>query len=172
MIKEGDTFPEKPEVFTTWDWKTNKPVEISNKHVFDGKRVVLVAFPGAYTTVCHNAHGPKFVQQFDQLKQLGFDNIVFTAVNDVWVGKYWLETIGGGDGKIIWLADGNGELAKELGILKDFSARGMGMRSARYAMIVDNRRILYFGEDGEQIQKSSVDSVINTWKSMKAEGKV
>jgi peroxiredoxin len=132
-IKVGDRLPEaKFRVMTAEGpgWKTTD-------EVFKGKKVVLFAVPGAFTPTCHKNHMPGFVSNFDKIKGKGVDTIAVTAVNDIFVLDAWAKASSAG-GKIEALADGSGDFAKAIGLDMDMSAGGMGVRSKRYAMIVED----------------------------------
>ncbi len=113
------------------------PVKLTTSDVFKGKRVVLFAVPGAFTPTCNAMHLPGYVIDHDAIKAKGIDTIACTAVNDVHVLKAWAKA-SGADEKIVMLADGNGTFAKALGLSVDLSAPGMGLRSKRYSMLVEN----------------------------------
>jgi peroxiredoxin len=132
-IKVGDRLPET--TFMTMSAEGPKPMKTAE--VFDGKKVALFAVPGAYTPTCHKQHMAGFVQNYDQLKSKGFDVVACTAVNDVFVLTNWAKD-SKADGKIVMLADGSAEFAKKVGLDIDLGARGLGVRSKRYSMIVDN----------------------------------
>ena len=132
-IKVGDRLPEaKFRVMTAEGpgWKTTD-------EVFKGKKVVLFAVPGAFTPTCHKNHMPGFVTNFDAIKGKGADTIAVTAVNDIFVLDAWAKA-SSASGKIEALADGSGAFAKAIGLDNDMSAGGMGVRSKRYAMIVED----------------------------------
>ncbi|MGL4810595.1 MAG: peroxiredoxin, partial [Beijerinckiaceae bacterium] len=93
--------------------------------------------PGAFTPTCHKNHLPGFLKNADAIKAKGIDAIAVTSVNDVFVMKAWAESTGGAD-KIDFLADGSADFAKALGLTLDASAGGLGIRSQRYAMLVDD----------------------------------
>ena len=105
--------------------------------VFGGKKVALFAVPGAYTGVCSKQHMPGYVQNYEQLKTKGFDTVACTSTNDIFVLTNWAKDTKA-DGKIVMLADGSAEFAKKIGLDIDLSARGMGVRSKRYSMIVED----------------------------------
>ena len=133
MIKVGDRVPEgKFRVMTAEGpgWKTTD-------EVFKGKKVVLFAVPGAFTPTCHKNHMPGFVTNADKIKAKGVDTIYATAVNDIFVMTEWKKA-SGADGKVEVLADGAADSAKSIGLDMDMSAGGMGVRSKRYAMVVDD----------------------------------
>jgi Peroxiredoxin len=113
------------------------PVKTTTAEVFAGKKVVLFAVPGAFTPTCHMNHLPGFLENLDVIKDKGVDAVACVAVNDVFVMGAWAKATGA-DGKIVMLADGSGDFAKAVGLELDLSARGLGLRSQRYAMIVDD----------------------------------
>ena len=132
-IKVGDQIPEgKFRVMTAEGpgWKTTD-------EVFKGKKVVLFAVPGAFTPTCHKNHLPGFLQNAAAIKGKGIDAIAVTAVNDVFVMTAWKDATGA-EGKIEFLADGNGDFAKAIDLTMDGSAGGLGLRSKRYSMLVEN----------------------------------
>ena len=131
-IKAGDRIPEgKFRVMTAEGpgWKTTD-------EVFKGKKVVLFAVPGAFTPTCHKNHLPGFLQHLDAIKAKGVNTVAVTAVNDVFVMDAWKKASGGD--AIEFLADGSGNWAKALGLTADLTERGLGVRSQRYAMVVDD----------------------------------
>lgn len=136
----------------------SRPVDITTAEVFDGKKVVLFAVPGAFTPGCSNTHLPGFIVYADQIKAKGVDTIACIAVNDAFVLGAWSKTHNAEE--LLMLADGNGELTKKLGLELDASGFGLGMRSKRYAMIVDNGVVTYLGIDGSEIKDSSAEAVL------------
>jgi peroxiredoxin len=132
-IKVGDRIPEgKFRVMTAEGpgWK-------STDEVFKGKKVALFAVPGAFTPTCHKNHLPGFLKNADAIKAKGVDAIAVTSVNDVFVMTEW-QKASGAEGKIDFLADGNADFAKALDLTMDGSAGGMGLRSQRYSMLVED----------------------------------
>ena len=111
--------------------------DITTDELFKGKKVVLFALPGAFTPTCSAKHVPGFVQNFDALKAKGVDEIACVSVNDAFVMGAWGKDQKS-DGKVRMLADGNGDFTRAVGLEMDGSRFGMGKRSQRYAMIVDN----------------------------------
>jgi peroxiredoxin len=132
-IKVGDKIPSA--TLTTMTAEGPKP--ISTDELFKGKKVVLFAVPGAFTPTCHKNHLPGFVKNAGAIKAKGVDAIAVTAVNDVFVMDAWKKA-SDAEGKIEFLSDGNAEFAKALGLDLDASANGLGTRSKRYSMLVDN----------------------------------
>jgi len=132
-IKVGDKLPEA----TFMTMSADGPKPMTTAEVFGGKKVALFAVPGAFTPTCHKTHMPGFVERAAELKSKGFDTIACTAVNDVFVMTEWAKACGA-TGKIAMLADGGAEFAKKIGLDMDLTARGLGVRSKRYAMAIDN----------------------------------
>ncbi len=114
--------------------------DISTDELFKGKKVVLFALPGAFTPTCSAKHLPSFVQHCDAIKAKGVDTIACLSVNDAFVMDAWGKQQGA-DGKVMMLADGNGEFTEKLGLDFDASGFGMGKRSKRYAMVVDDGKV-------------------------------
>ena len=133
MIKIGDEIPHAKLVAATPDG----PKEITTEALFKGKKVVLFAVPGAFTPTCSAKHLPGFVQNVDALRAKGVDQIACLAVNDPFVMGAWARDQEVGD-RILMLSDGMASFTKMLGLELDLSARGLGLRSQRYAMIVDD----------------------------------
>jgi peroxiredoxin len=132
-IKVGDRLPDAKFTVMGPDGPTSKTV----KDVFAGKKVAFFAVPGAYTPTCNNEHMPGFVNRVDEFKSKGIDAVACTAVNDIFVLTNWAKDTGA-KGKIEMLADGSGDFAKAVGLDIDLSGFGLGVRSKRYAMLVDD----------------------------------
>ena len=113
------------------------PKDISTDDIFNGKRVVLFAVPGAFTPTCSAKHLPGFVEKAADIKGKGIDTIACLAVNDAFVMGAWGKAQNTGD-KVLMLADGAAAFTKQLGLDLDLTGPGMGVRSKRYAMVVDN----------------------------------
>ena len=110
---------------------------ITTDDLFKGKKVVLFALPGAFTPTCSAKHLPSFVQLADKIRAKGVDTIACLSVNDAFVMDAWGKNQKVGD-KVTMLADGNGDFTKAVGLTMDGTGYGMGVRSQRYAMVVDN----------------------------------
>ena len=132
-IKEGDKMPSG--VFGVMT--ESGPGAMSTDELFAGKKVALISVPGAFTPTCSANHLPGFVDHAADLHAKGIDTIACMSVNDVFVMDAWGRDRNVGD-KVVMLADGNGEYAKALGLEMDASAFGMGTRSQRFAMVVDD----------------------------------
>jgi len=113
------------------------PKEVSSDELFSGKKVALFAVPGAFTPTCSQRHLPSFVEKAAALKAKGVDTIACTAVNDVFVMGAWGKQ-SGADDKVTMLADGNGDFARAIDLELDATRAGLGKRSQRYSMLVDN----------------------------------
>ncbi len=132
-IQVGDKLPE-----TTFAvMGAEGPEQKTTSEVFGGKKVVLFAVPGAYTPTCSKGHMPGFVQNVDAIKGKGVDVVACTSVNDTFVMDAWAKD-SGATGKIDMLADGSADFAKAVGLEIDLTARGLGVRSQRYSMLVED----------------------------------
>ncbi len=132
-IKIGDKLPSVEFNVMTSDGQQ----KLSTDVVFAGRKVVLFAVPGAFTPTCSASHMPGYLEHYEAIKAKGVDTIACTSVNDVHVMAAWAKH-SGAEGKIMMLADGNGTFAKACGLEKNLDAAGMGLRSSRYSMIVEN----------------------------------
>ena len=132
-IKVGDRVPQGQ--FTVIG--ENGPEALTADQLFSGKKVVLFSVPGAFTPTCSAKHLPGFVDNADALKAKGVDTIACMAVNDAFVMSAWGKSASADD-KVLMLADGNGDYARALGLELDATKFGMGQRSQRFSMIVDN----------------------------------
>ena len=113
------------------------PADLSTGDIFAGKTVVLFGVPGAFTPTCSMNHLPGFLTHNDEFREKGVDTIAVVAVNDIFVMGAW-EKSTEASGKILFLSDGNGELTKALGLDIDLSVAGLGTRSKRYSMLVED----------------------------------
>jgi peroxiredoxin len=159
-IKIGDRIPEaKFRVMSE-----SGPAVKTTDEVFKGKKVVLFAVPGAFTPTCHNNHLPGFLKNADAIKAKGVDTIAVTSVNDVFVMNAWKKATGA-EGKIEFLADGNGDFAKAIDLALDASGIGLGLRSRRYAMLVEDGVVKKLSVESEP-GKAEVSSAENLLKQM------
>lgn len=131
-IKVGDSIPS-----VTLMQMKDGPKPVSTDDLFKGRKVALFALPGAFTPTCSAKHLPGFIQKADALKGKGIDAIACLSVNDAFVMGAWGDAQGAGD-TVMMLADGNGDFTRAVGLEMDGSKFGMGKRSQRYSMIVDN----------------------------------
>ncbi len=138
MIKPGDNLPTMKLMTATADG----PREISTDDLFGGKTVVLFAVPGAFTPTCSAKHLPGFVEHAAALHAKGVDSIVCLAVNDVFVMDAWAKA-GGVGPEIVMLADGSAQFTKALGLELDLVARGLGVRSQRFALVAKDMKVTY-----------------------------
>jgi peroxiredoxin len=132
-IKVGDKLPEA--TFKTMTEDGAK--DLTTADIFAGKKVVLFAVPGAFTPTCSNNHLPGYLENHDAIIARGVDRIAVVAVNDHHVMGAWARFTGG-EGKILYLADGNGDFIRKLGLETDLSKGGLGLRSQRFSMIVED----------------------------------
>jgi peroxiredoxin len=135
-IKVGDSIPSAKLRHMT----AEGPKEITTDEIFKGKKVVLFAVPGAFTPTCSAKHLPGFVQNAAAIKAKGIDTIACIAVNDAFVMGAWGKAQNT-EGKVEMLADGNATFTKELGLEMDGSGFGLGTRSKRYAMVVQDGKV-------------------------------
>ncbi|MEO7564807.1 MAG: peroxiredoxin [Sphingomicrobium sp.] len=131
-VKVGDKLPQAALTIATADG----PKPTNSEDFFAGKKVALFAVPGAFTPTCSARHLPSFVDKAGDLKAKGVDEIACISVNDPFVMSAWGERDGSKD--ITMLSDGNGAFAEAVGLQMDGSKFGMGMRSQRYSMVVND----------------------------------
>jgi len=132
-IAVGDTIPDV-EVKTMG---AEGPQSVHTGEALGHGRVVLFAVPGAFTPGCSRIHLPGYVDNFDTLKEKGVDVVACVAVNDPWVMQAWADAQGV-EGRILMLADGNGDFTKAMGLETDLSVAGLGLRSQRYAAVIED----------------------------------
>ena len=154
MIEQGQNVPE-----VTLTQLTSEGMQtLTNKELFDDKKVVLFAVPGAFTPTCSNAHLPEFITLADKIKAKGVDAIYCVSVNDAFVMKAWGDSQNAEE--ILMLADGDASFTKALGLEKDTAGFG-GIRSSRYAMIVNNGVVTgLFVEEGKEFTVSRAEHVL------------
>jgi peroxiredoxin len=154
-IKVGDRLPNSKFRVTTPEgpaWKTTD-------EVFKGKKVALFAVPGAFTSTCSRQHLPSVVQNLSGLKAKGVNTIAVTAVNDASVLDAWKKA-SNAEG-VEFLADGSGEFAKAIDLAADMSGNGMGVRSRRYSMLVDDGVVKKINiEEPGKFEVSSGDALL------------
>lgn len=149
-----------------FEWK-----DLSSDDVFKGKKVVVFSLPGAFTPTCSTSHLPRYEELHDEFTAQGVDQIVCLSVNDAFVMYQW--GLSQKANKVFLLPDGSGEFTRKMGMLVDKSNLGFGMRSWRYAMVVEDGEITQiFTEDGfsddcptDPFEVSDADTVLNWLKS-------
>ena len=155
-IKVGDKIP----LINLWQMSNSGPATISTDELFKEKKVVLFAIPGAFTSTCSHQHLPGFIQQTDEIKAKGVDMIACVAVNDVYVMDAWGKAQNVGD-KILLLADGDGEFTTSIGQIFDLRGKGFGVRSSRYAMIVEDGVVMSLDvDDPGKLEVSKAQKVL------------
>jgi len=156
MIKVGDKSPSA----TLMQMKDGGPKPVTTDQLFAGKKVALFALPGAFTPTCSAKHLPGFIQNSDALKEKGIDAIACVSVNDAFVMGAWGEQQKAGD-KVMMLADGNGDFIRALGLELDATKFGMGKRSQRFSMVVDNGVVTQLNvEQPGAFEVSSADHMV------------
>lgn len=156
-IKPGEKLPES--TFRTPT--TDGPSNISSEEIFAGKTVVLFAVPGAFTPTCQNNHLPGYLDAIADLRTKGVDTIAVVSVNDVFVMDAWSKANEAGD-RILFLADGNADFTRAVGLEADMSGKGYGLRSQRYSMLVRDGVVeaLNREEAPGQADKSSAKTIL------------
>ena len=156
MIKTGDNLPSMKLSEATPDG----PREITTDDIFRGKKVVLFAVPGAFTPTCSAKHLPGFVDNAEAFTAKGVDTIVCMAVNDAFVMGAWAKSQGVGS-DMIMVADGSATFTKALGLELDLMARGLGIRSQRFALVADDMRVTHLAvEKPGDFDVSSAEAVL------------
>jgi peroxiredoxin len=155
-IKVGDKVPSAKLKQMTPDGMK----DLQTDEFFKGKKIVLFAVPGAFTPTCSAKHLPGFVEKASEIKRKGVDTIACLAVNDAFVMNAWGKDQKA-DGKVQMLADGNGDFTRAVGLEMDGSGYGLGRRSQRYAMIVDNGVVTMLSIDKPgSFEVSSAEAVL------------
>lgn len=138
---------------------------VSISELTEGKKIILLAVPGAFTPTCSQKHVPGFIQRADELRAKGVDLIACVAVNDAFVLKAWADSlgIGGDNSKVLLLSDGNGQFTKAIGVSVDLSDKpvGLGVRSRRYSLLADNGVVKVLNlEEGGSFTVSGADDIL------------
>ncbi len=154
MIKIGDSLP----ACTLKVMGEKGPESFDTLVEFANKKVVLFAVPGAFTPTCSAAHLPGFVVKFDLLKSAGVDIVACISVNDAFVMNAWGKSANAEN--IVMLADGNATFSQAVGLEKDASKFHMGIRSKRYAMIIDNGVLSYLTVDESGLDSTSAEQIL------------
>ena len=152
-IKVGDKIPSvKIKATDMSDLETDK--------LFKGKKVVLFAVPGAFTPTCSNQHLPGYIEHADEIRAKGVDEIICMSVNDAFVMGAWAKDRGAGD-KVRLVADGNGDLTKALGLEMDGTGIGFGLRSQRFAAVIDDGVVKKLAvEEPGKFEKSAAEAIL------------
>jgi peroxiredoxin len=156
-IAVGDKLPE-----ATFKLRTPEGLkDVTTQELTAGKKVVLFAVPGAFTPTCHAKHLPSYLEHRDALMAKGVDTVVCVAVNDAFVLDAWGKAAGA-DGKVTLLSDGNGTFTKAIGLDFDGSGFGLGTRSKRYSMLIENGvvKALNVEESPGVMEVSSADRIL------------
>jgi peroxiredoxin len=156
-IKVGDKIPSA----TLKQLTSEGPKDVTTDELFGGKKVALFAVPGAFTPTCSQRHLPGYVERAADLKAKGIDEIACVAVNDVFVMSAWAKEHKA-EGKVRMLADGSGDFARALGLELDLTRLGLGKRSQRYSMLVDNGvvKALNVEPQAGQVETSGADTML------------
>ena len=155
-IKVGDKIPS----VTLFEMTDSGPSAVSTDDLLGGKKVVFFSVPGAFTPTCSNAHLPGFVQNADAIKAKGVHTIACVSVNDAFVMGAWGEAQKVG-GSVKMLADGSGELAKAMDVELDLASHGLGVRAARYSMILEDGKVTQINlEEGGGFEVSSAEKIL------------
>jgi len=139
MLKVGDSVPST----TLKQMTADGPVELNLVDYSKGRKVVVFALPGAFTPTCSEQHLPGYLKNIDAIKAKGIDAVACLSVADFFVKDAWAKSLGV-DGRIDMLSDGNGEFIKATGTELDLTGAGLGMRSRRYAMVVNDGKVEVF----------------------------
>jgi len=137
------------------------PTTLTSDEIFAGKRVVLFAVPGAFTPTCTMNHLPGYLELNEALRKRGVDTIAVVSVNDVHVMRAWAASVEAAD-RILFLADGNAEFTTAIGLEMDMAGGGMGLRSKRYSMLVEDGvvRILNVEETPSKAEASGAEALL------------
>ena len=154
-IQEGDKLPEA----TLHIMRDGRPAATTTGDLFAGKKVVLFAVPGAYTPTCSQAHLPGYVTNADAIKAKGVDSIICMSVNDAFVMDSWGREHNAE--QLLMAGDGNGDFTQALGLELDARGFGLGTRSQRYAMIVEDGRVTKLAvEAGGGLEVSAAEAIL------------
>jgi glutaredoxin/glutathione-dependent peroxiredoxin len=156
-IKVGDALPEVAFTVMTPEGPKTRTAE----EIFKGRKVVLIGVPSAFTPTCSLNHLPGYIEKADEFEAKDIDTVAVTAVNDVFVMQAWAKA-SGGEGKILFLADGSAVFAKAIGLTVGLTERGLGLRSRRYSMLVEDGvvRKLHIEESPGNAEISAADVLL------------
>jgi peroxiredoxin len=155
-VRVGDKLPDANLAMMT----AEGPKTVSTRELFRGKRTALFAIPGAFTPTCSAKHLPGFIANAASLKAKGVDQIVCLGANDVFVMAAWGKEKGA-EGKVLMLADGSNEFTKKIGMEFDLTAKGLGLRTQRYSMLIDDGVVEKLNVDeGGQLKVSDAETLL------------
>ena len=156
-VNVGDKIPSVDTLRVLGEDGAPKPVDIQ-EHMA-GKKVVMFAVPGAFTPGCSKAHLPGYVVNYDAIKAKGVDAVVCISINDAWVMGAWGEAQNAEN--LVMLADGSGDLSEAMGLTQDLNGAGLGVRSKRYAMVLNDGVIEHLAvEPSGEITVSSAEAIL------------
>ena len=156
-LKVGDKLPS----ITLKTMTADGPKDVTTDALFAGKKAVLFALPGAFTPGCSMKHVPGFVRHYDDLKAKGVDLVACLSVNDAFVMGAW-EKDQKAEGKVMMLADGNADFTKAVGLTMDGSGYGLGLRSQRYAAVIENGVVTHLNiETAPGVDASSAETILS-----------
>lgn len=164
-VSPGATIPNTTFTYVPWmpELDSGKacgvPTSFQSHDRWKGKKVVIIAVPGAFTPTCHVNHIPPFVGKIDEFKRKGVDEIAVVAANDPFVMSAWGVANHAQD-KVLFASDFNASFSKELDAVLDMTDKGFGVRTARYALIVDDLKVVDFAEDKGDLDQSSAETVL------------
>ena len=139
-----------------------KPRNVTTDELFSGKKIVLFALPGAFTPTCSQFHLPGYVEKADEIMAKGVDRIICLSVNDAFVMDAWGQQHNAGD-RVLMLADGTADFTEAVGLDLDLTERGMGVRSQRYAMVVDDGVVTLLNVEGPgKFEVSDAETILNS----------
>ena len=154
-IQEGDKLPEA----TLHTMQEGRPTPVTTADLFGGKKVVMFAVPGAFTPTCSQAHLPGYVVNSDAIKEKGVDSIICLSVNDAFVMGAWGDSANAEELQMV--GDGNGEFTQAIGLEMDGSGFGLGTRSQRYAMIVEDGTVTKLAVEAPgQLDVSAAEAIL------------
>ncbi|KAL5224736.1 hypothetical protein ABZP36_011375 [Zizania latifolia] len=159
-VAVGDRLPDV--TLSYFDSPDGEPKTVTVRDLTAGKKVVLFAVPGAFTPTCSQKHVPGFVAKAGELRAKGVDTVACVSVNDAFVMREWKESLGVGD-EVLLLSDGNGELARAMGVELDLSDKpaGLGGRSRRYALLAEDGVVKVLNlEEGGAFTNSSAEEML------------
>ena len=155
-LKVGDKLPS----VTLKTMTADGPKDVTTDALFAGKKAILFALPGAFTPGCSMKHVPGFVRHHDEIKAKGVDLIACLSVNDAFVMGAW-EKDQKAEGKVMMLADGNADFTKAVGLTMDGSGYGLGLRSQRYAAVIENGVVTHLNiETAPGVDASSAETIL------------